>query len=146
MRVAAGPMCDIWGARKTFVLLLLLGVPGMIIFMTSQSAFMFTLGRVFIGLSLATFVTCQVWCSQFFDRKVVGTANATAGGWGNVGGGVTLLVMPQIMKALVDGTGDISLSWRVAFILPMLMHIGSMIFIWTGKDLPDGSYKQLETA
>ena len=28
MRVAAGPMCDTWGARKTFIMLLLIGIPG----------------------------------------------------------------------------------------------------------------------
>merc|ERR1719502_1305117 len=54
MRVLAGPMCDYFGARKTFAILLI------------------------IGLSLATFVTCQVWCSQFFAKNIVGTVNATA--------------------------------------------------------------------
>ena len=120
MRVAAGPMCDTWGARKTFIMRLLLGIPGMIIFAFSQSALAFTLGRILIGLSLATFVTCQVWCSQFFDRSIVGTVNATAGGWGNVGGGVTLLTMPFIMEIFLAMTGsDIGTSWRLCMIVPV---------------------------
>ena len=147
MRVAAGPMCDIWGARKTFIMLLMLGLPGMLIFALSQGAVAFIIGRIFIGLSLATFVTCQVWCSQFFDRSIVGKANATAGGWGNLGGGITLLTMPYIMEFFLAVTGsDIGLSWRLCMIVPAIMHIGSAMFIASGRDLPDGSYKQLEAA
>jgi len=147
MRVAAGPMCDIWGARKTFILLLLIGIPGMIIFATAQDATSFTIGRIIIGLSLATFVTCQVWCSQFFDKTIVGKVNATAGGWGNLGGGVTLLIMPYIMEFFLAVTGsDIGKSWRLCMVVPIVMHLGSAAFIATGRDLPDGSYKQLEAS
>ena len=39
----------------------------------------------FIGCGLATFVTSQVWCTQMYSKSVVGLANATAGGWGNLG-------------------------------------------------------------
>merc|ERR1719238_563670 len=106
MRVVSGPMCDMWGARKTFILLLMLAVPGMIILMTAQGGAGFILGRFIIGLSLATFVTCQVWCSQFFERRIVGTVNATAGGWGNVGGGITLLLMPEIMETVLGWYDD----------------------------------------
>ena len=146
MRVISGPMCDKIGARKTFIFLLMLGVPGMIMMMAASSPEMFIMARLLIGLSLATFVTCQVWCSQFFDRKVVGTVNATAGGWGNVGGGFTLLLMPQLMLYLRNQTDDINLSWRLCFILPLCMHFAAALFIWTGRDLPDGSYKDLETS
>jgi len=145
MRVLAGSMCDLFGARKTFVLLLGIGVPGMILFACSQNGWMFTVGRIIIGLSLATFVTCQVWCSQFFAKNIVGTVNATAGGWGNLGGGVTLLLMPYIMEIFLAITGsDIGMAWRLAMIVPMVMHLGSMFFIMIARDLPDGSYKELE--
>ena len=123
----------------------MLGVPGMALMIFAQSASMYILARIIIGLSLATFVTCQVWCSQFFDRKVVGTANATAGGWGNVGGGFTLLLMPQIMKALLDAT-DNDVNTVVA---PLLHHPARPpphrgLLHLSGRDLPDGSYAELE--
>lgn len=35
---------------------------------------------------------CQYWCTAMFSPTVVGTANAFAGGWGNLGGGFTQLV------------------------------------------------------
>merc|ERR1719502_465340 len=139
MRVLCGPMCDYFGARKTFAILLMIGLPGMLIFALAQSGAAFTIGRIIIGLSLATFVTCQVWCSQFFAKNIVGTVNATAGGWGNLGGGITLLTMPYIMEALLAMTGsNINLSWRLAMIVPAVMHIGSTIFIMSARDLPDG--------
>ena len=147
MRLISGPMCDTWGARKTFIFLLMLGIPGMFLFAFSQGAITFTLGRMLIGLSLATFVTCQVWCSQFFDRSIVGKVNATAGGWGNLGGGITLLTMPFIMEFFLAITGsNIGLSWRLCMIVPICMHLGSAFLISTGRDLPDGSYKQLEAS
>ena len=42
-----------------------------------------------------------------YSKSVVGLANATAAGWGNMGGGVTNLVMPFVFSAiynLLDGT------------------------------------------
>ena len=144
MRVLAGPLCDKFGARKTFVMLLLVGVPGMALMMVAQSYPVYLTARMLIGLSLATFVTCQVWCSQFFDRKIVGTVNATAGGWGNVGGGFTLLLMPQIFAALESATGSNNTAWRMCFILPIVMHVVASLFILFGRDLADGSYAALE--
>lgn len=153
MRVLAGPMCDIMGARLTFVTLLLIGIPGMIIFAFCTSGATFILGRVIIGLSLATFVTCQVWCSQFFSKGIVGTVNATAGGWGNLGGAITLLLMPQIVNGFIDATtasmgnaGSIDFSWRMAMIIPAFMHLATATYIFFARDLPDGNYKELEKA
>ncbi|CAE7261391.1 NRT2.5, partial [Symbiodinium pilosum] len=51
----------------------------------------YTMIRFFIGCAGATFVTNQFWCSLMFAPNVIGTANATAAGWGNLGGGATLL-------------------------------------------------------
>merc|ERR1719198_835149 len=52
--------------------------------------------------------------------------------------------MPYIMEFFLSITGsDIGTSWRLCMIVPALMHIGSACFIMTGRDLPDGSYKQL---
>jgi len=99
-----------------------------------------------------------VWCSQFFERRIVGTVNATAGGWGNVGGGITLLVMPQIMEAFLSAHGGndssdrktvgdaVDWSWRMCFIVPLIMHLLAACFVMTGRDLADGSYAELETS
>jgi MFS transporter, NNP family, nitrate/nitrite transporter len=46
--------------------------------------------RCIIGFSLANFVACQFWTSTMFTPTIVGTANALAGGWGNLGEGHAL--------------------------------------------------------
>jgi len=150
MRVVAGPLCDMFGARKTFFLLLWLGIPGIITLAFANGAGMLIAARLLIGLSLATFVTCQVWCSQMFTRSVVGTANATAGGWGNLGGGITQLVMPYVMLGFLsafgtDGAG-IDKAWRMCMVVPAALHVISSLCVITGRDLPDGNFKELETS
>eukprot|EP00964_Phaeocystis_antarctica_P113371 scaffold77415_cov28-Phaeocystis_antarctica.AAC.1 len=53
------------------------------------------------------YIRLQVWCTQMYSKSVVGLANATSAGWGNMGGGVTNLVMPFVFSAiynLLDGT------------------------------------------
>jgi len=145
MRVLCGPMCDVFGARKTMVILLLLAVPGIVFLMFIESGWQLILARLLIGLGLASFVTCQVWCSQMFTKSLVGVANATAGGWGNLGGGVTQLVMPFVMLAILGATNNnVNLSWRLCFLVPLAMHLIASVFVLTGRDLPDGNFKQLE--
>jgi NNP family nitrate/nitrite transporter-like MFS transporter len=45
--------------------------------------------RFFVGILGASFVPCQVWTTGFFDKNIIGTANALVAGWGNSGGGIT---------------------------------------------------------
>lgn len=45
--------------------------------------------RFFIGILGASFVPCQVWSTGFYDKNVVGSANALMAGIGNSGGGIT---------------------------------------------------------
>jgi NNP family nitrate/nitrite transporter-like MFS transporter len=62
---------------------------------------------------------------MMFAPNVVGTANATAAGWGNLGGGVTqifiifCLVIP--MRELFDVEDD--LSWRLAMLVPAFLFL-----------------------
>lgn len=49
----------------------------------------------------ACFVCCQYWCTAMFSPNVVGTANAFAGGWGNLGGGATQLVRLLIVADFI---------------------------------------------
>jgi len=147
MRLITGWLCEKLGARKAFAFILLLAVPGIIGIAFTQNAAGFIACRFLIGLGLATFVACQVWCSQLFAKSVVGAANATAGGWGNLGGGITNLAMPFIMLGFLNATDeDEDLSWRLCYIVPLVMHLVATAFVFTGRDLPDGNYSELESS
>jgi NNP family nitrate/nitrite transporter-like MFS transporter len=49
-----------------------------------------------------------------FTKEVVGTANALVGGWGNLGGGVTQLVMGAALFPLFKSFygGNAEKAWR----------------------------------
>ncbi len=89
VRVVCGPACDRWGPRKVFATLLLLGAIPTALAGTVTNATGLLILRFFVGILGGVFVPCQVWCTGFFDKNIVGTANALAGGWGNAGGGIT---------------------------------------------------------
>ena len=57
--------------------------------------------RLFIGLAGSTFVMCQCWTTRMFTKEIVGVANGLVGGWGNVGGGATQLVMGTALVSLL---------------------------------------------
>jgi len=144
-RLLMGWICDKFGARKGLGILLLGTTPAIVLMMFAQNAWQFILLRCVIGFSLATFVACQTWCSQMFSKKVVGIANATAAGWGNLGGGITNLLMPYIFLMFMMFTGDDeSASWRLSFLIPLALHIIGGCWVLTTTDLPDGNYRELE--
>jgi NNP family nitrate/nitrite transporter-like MFS transporter len=84
----------------------------------------YTLIRFFIGTAGATFVTNQFWSSLMFAPNVVGTANATAAGWGNLGGGVTQIFMVVVLFDPFKSAGlSANTAWRVAMIVPGCMFV-----------------------
>ena len=104
-RLIVGWLCDRWGPRITYTWLLLLGsLPVMGIALSNNFA-TFLLFRVLIGAIGASFVITQFHTSLMFAPNCVGTANATAAGWGNLGGGVTQLAMPLVFAFFVGSLG-----------------------------------------
>jgi NNP family nitrate/nitrite transporter-like MFS transporter len=147
LRALMGYVMDVFGARKGMFVLMCVCTPGIIGMMFTQSAVGYILCRCLIGFSLATFVCSQTWCSQMFSKKIIGLANATAAGWGNLGGGITNLTMPLIFLGFMSGTNNNEdLSWRLTYIVPLAAHIIAMGMSWVSQDLPDGNYKELETS
>jgi NNP family nitrate/nitrite transporter-like MFS transporter len=89
VRAVAGPMCDHIGPRLTFASLLFIGSIPTALAGTAHNAMGLYFIRFFVGILGGTFVPCQVWTTGFYDKNVIGTANALVGGWGNSGGGIT---------------------------------------------------------
>ncbi|KAF1961749.1 nitrate transporter-like protein [Byssothecium circinans] len=142
MRAVAGPLCDRFGPRLTFVGCLLLGaIPSALAGTAHNAASLYAI-RFFVGILGSTFVPCQVWTTGFFDRNVVGTANALVGGWGNSGGGITYFVMPAIYDSLVHKRGLSShVAWRVSFLVPfVLITIVAIAMLLLTEDTPAGKW------
>ena len=122
-RVLMGSVCDVVGPRYGLSIVLLLSAPFCFCMSYVTSAAGFLICRMGIGLGLATFVACQFWMSCMFNGKCVGLANATAAGWGNLGGGVTQFLMPLIFRGMTSATeGRIFSAWRWAYLVPGLLH------------------------
>jgi NNP family nitrate/nitrite transporter-like MFS transporter len=86
-RLFIGWLCDKIGPRKSYTWLLALGsIPVMTIGL-ADSYETFLMFRLAIGAIGASFVITQYHTSVMFAPNVVGTANATTAGWGNLGGG-----------------------------------------------------------
>lgn len=143
-RIAMGTACDLFGPRLASSALILLTAPAVFLTAISNSAISFLLVRFFTGFSLATFVSTQFWMSSMFSAKVVGTANGIAGGWGNLGGGATQLIMPLIFSLIHKIGATEFTAWRIAFFIPALFQaLSAYAVFFLGQDMPDGNYAQL---
>ena len=143
-RLIIGKLCDTWGPRKTAVRLLILGSIPVFFVGLAHSYETFLLFRLAIGFIGASFVITQFHTSMMFAPNIKGTANAVTGGWGNLGGGVTNMVMPLIFAAIVGFGYTSAQAWRYAMILPgtMMLVIAWVYFKYT-KDTPNGNYDEI---
>ncbi|KAL3501157.1 hypothetical protein ACH5RR_035606 [Cinchona calisaya] len=143
-RVAMGSACDLFGPRLASSALILLTAPAVFFASIANSPVSFLLVRFFTGFSLATFVSTQFWMSSMFTARVVGTANGLSGGWGNLGGGATQLIMPLVFSVIRDIGATKFTAWRIAFFIPALFQtLSAYAIFFLGQDLPDGNYSKL---
>ncbi|SHJ00345.1 MFS transporter [Pseudozobellia thermophila] len=146
-RLLIGKLCDRFGPRLCYTYLLILGAIPVILLGFVQTPTQFLVCRLFIGFIGASFVITQFHTSIMFAPNIVGTANATSAGWGNLGGGANRLGMPLIAAAVVSfGVAD-EMAWRysmvIAGIIAMLM--GLVYFFFT-TDTPEGNFSELKAA
>lgn len=148
-RVMMGPMCDMFGARKCMAAVVVVsaipcGLTGLV-----NSAAGLSAARAFAGIGGSSFVPCQYWTSRMFAREVAGTANALVAGWGNLGGGVTQLLMGSalfpLFKLIYQGYGNPEeLAWRTVFVIPSLIaFMAAYVYIYQCDDSPKGDFAEL---
>lgn len=143
-RLIIGKLCDTWGPRKTAIRLLLVGSLPVFFVGLAHDYTTFLLFRLAIGIIGASFVITQFHTSMMFAPHLKGTANAITGGWGNLGGGVTNMVMPLIFAAIVGFGYTKAEAWRYAMIVPgvMMLVIAYLYYKYT-KDTPNGNYDEV---
>jgi MFS transporter, NNP family, nitrate/nitrite transporter len=143
-RLLIGRLCDTWGPRKTYTVLLLIGAIPVMCVGLAKDYTSFLLFRLAISVIGASFVITQFHTSQMFASNIKGTANAVAGGWGNLGGGVTNMIMPLIFAAIVGFGFTKHDAWRYAMIVPGVMMLVMAFFYYRfTKDTPEGNYDEI---
>ena len=143
-RLIIGKLCDSWGPRKTYTALLLIGAFPVMLVGLAHSYTSFLLFRLAIGIIGASFVITQFHTSVMFAPNIKGTANAVVGGWGNLGGGVTNMLMPVIFAAIVGFGYTKAEAWRYAMVIPgVMLLIMAFVYYKFTKDTPDGNYEDI---
>ncbi|CAJ0635805.1 8218_t:CDS:2 [Entrophospora sp. SA101] len=141
-RIFTGPLTDRIGPKRVMGLLLIAGaIPiGLSGLVTGFEGLVVV--RIFIGILGATFVPCQTWTTHMFNRNIVGSANALVGGWGNMGGGLTYILMPLVFGGLLDQGLSKHDAWRVAMVIPaclcFIVGISCLLFV---DDCPQGEWR-----
>lgn len=146
-RLLIGKLCDKYGPRLCYTWLLMLGAIPVILCGLVQTPTQFLVCRLFIGFIGASFVITQVHTSLMFAPNIVGTANATSAGWGNLGGGANRLGMPLIAGAVVAfGVADAE-AWRYSMIIAgIVCFLMGIVYFFFTKDTPKGNFKELKAA
>jgi NNP family nitrate/nitrite transporter-like MFS transporter len=146
-RLVIGWLCDRIGPRKAHAALLIVGAIPVMTIGLAHNYSTFLMFRLAIGMIGASFVVTQFHTSVMFAPNVVGTANATAAGWGNLGGGVTQLTMPLLFSAFLSlGVGP-WWGWRLAMFVPGLaMLVCGVAYYLLTQDTPAGNLAQLRAA
>jgi len=147
VRFILGPLCDQYGPRRLFSLVLVISSIATACTGLVQTATGLSVLRFFTGIAGGAFVTCQYWTSRMFAKEIVGSANALVGGWGNVGATFTPLVVGGALYPLfitICG-GNSELAWRTVSIVPAFVGLVTGIAIlYTTDDSPRGNYSELK--
>ena len=133
-----------FGPRKVFAGCLLIGaIPTFLAGAVFNVPQLYAV-RFFVGILGGSFVPCQVWTTGFYDKNIVGTANALTGGIGNGGGGVTYFVMPAIFDSLVHNQGlSRHTAWRVSFVIPGILIVAVALgLLLLCDDTPTGKWSE----
>jgi MFS transporter, NNP family, nitrate/nitrite transporter len=147
VRILLGPICDRYGPKIPMAIILwVASIPTACVGFV-ESANGLTILRTFIGFAGGSFVMCMFWSTITFTKEIVGSANGIAGGWGNLGAGVTQIVMGTILfplfKMIFEGNAE--KSWRFICVIPAFTAFctGLWILIYS-DDTPKGNYGELK--
>jgi len=148
MRIFMGPICDAYAARIPMAVVLIVGAIPTAMVGLVQNATGLAVVRFFIGIAGSSFVMAQFWPIRMFAREIAGTANGLVGGWGNLGGAWTQLMMGRILFPLFRDhvyDGDAEKAWRFICIIPAVVAFCfGCILPFISDDAPMGNYAEMK--
>jgi MFS transporter, NNP family, nitrate/nitrite transporter len=146
-RLLIGWLCDRIGPRRAYAGLLIAGAIPVMCAGFAHDYVTFLLIRLAIGSIGASFVITQFHTSVMFAPNIVGTANATAAGWGNLGGGVTQIVMPLLFSGFLSLGVGAAWGWRLAMVVPgFALFLAGFAYYFLTRDTADGDFRDLRIA
>ncbi len=146
-RLLIGKLCDKYGPRLCYTWLLVVGAIPVILIGLVQTPLQFLICRLFIGFIGASFVITQFHTSIMFAPNIVGTANATSAGWGNLGGGANRLGMPLIAAGVISFGVAETEAWRYSMMIAgAICLLMGIVYYFCTQDTPDGNFKELKAA
>ena len=146
-RLAVGWLCDRIGPRRTYVIVLVAGAIPIAAVGLVQSYQQLLVVRFLVGMVGASFVVTTYHVSRMFAPNCVGTATATAAGWGNLGGGIANMVMPLAAGGLA-AAGFGAAGWRVAMLAPAVLMLACAVayLAWTRDEPGETAPRSSKTA
>ena len=123
VRIFAGPLCDKFGPRRVMSSLLIVGAIPLAFSGLIRNGTDLIIVRLCVGILGGSFIPCQFWTSAMFNVKIVGSANALVGGWGNLGGGFTFIIMPVLFEFVKICGANEFLAWKIALVIPATILI-----------------------
>jgi len=148
MRFLLGPLCHKFGPRVLFSIVLCLAsiitaCTGLI-----ENGEHLIILRLGIGMAGSCVVMTHYWSNSMFTRDVIGTVNGLCTGWGNMGGGITQLLVgsllyPTFRTYVFDG--DTEMAWRTVCLIPAATaFVTAIIIFYISDDCPLGNYRELK--
>ena len=139
MRILLGNLLVRFGPKTVQCALLTFGAIVVSATAFANSVLALVLLAACIGTLGSTFVTNQFWMPLMFTPTIVGVASGTAGGWGNLGGGVANAIMPLWYGLLQWAGFEDDMAWRGALFFPAAMLLMLVPFMWLkSQDSPIG--------
>mmetsp|Transcript_31619 Transcript_31619/g.58282 ORF Transcript_31619/g.58282 Transcript_31619/m.58282 type:complete len:368 (+) Transcript_31619:128-1231(+) len=127
MRFFIGPLCDRYGSRIPMgVVLIVASIPTAMVGLVNSAAGLAVI-RLFMGIAGSTFVMAQHWPTCMYTNETAGTANGIVGGWGNLGGAFTQVMMGSVLFPALTSAygGNTEKAWRTVCVFPAIVA-----FIW----------------
>eukprot|EP00628_Pelagophyceae_sp_CCMP2097_P030253 CAMPEP_0184205130 /NCGR_PEP_ID=MMETSP0976-20121227/9925_1 /TAXON_ID=483370 /ORGANISM="non described non described, Strain CCMP2097" /LENGTH=489 /DNA_ID=CAMNT_0026509733 /DNA_START=51 /DNA_END=1520 /DNA_ORIENTATION=- len=145
-RFVVGPLVDRVGPRKCQTFLLVWAAIMTLLGASVTTIWGLGLVRFMIGFAGATFVVTQSWTTGLFVSEIVGTANATAGGWDNLGGSVTYQLMLGTYVGFLRIL-PVDDAWRASFVVPASITLFIAISMFCmADDGPRGDLQKLQAS